>query len=79
MAYVPELFTVVCPFALYANTVGHITTSWSKNQVPYMSYYTIFYVLIFSAIPHKEQRFLLPILPFAALITAEHIEKFIKG
>ena len=44
-----------------------------------MSYYTIFYVIVFSAIPHKEQRFLMPIIPFAALVTGEHIAQNLKN
>ena len=30
-AYNPEIFTILCPFALYANSVGHVTKAWSKN------------------------------------------------
>ena len=30
-AYNPEIFTILCPFVLYANSFGHVTTAWSKN------------------------------------------------
>lgn len=75
----PGIFTVVYPFLLYANTFGHCKIAWSKNQVPYLTYYTVFYVIVFSAIPHKEFRFLLPILPFALLTTGEFIVHDIRG
>ena len=75
----PAIFTIVYPFLLYANTVGHCCQAWSKGQVPYLTYFTAFYVIVFSLIPHKENRFLLPILPFALLTTAEHFSRQIKN
>ena len=59
------------PFLLYANSFGHIKTAWSKGQTPYLTYYNLFYFIVFSLIPHKEMRFLLPIIPFALLLTGE--------
>lgn len=29
--YNPNIFTILFPFVLYANSVGHVTTAWSKN------------------------------------------------
>jgi len=43
-----------------------------------MAYYTIFYVMFFSAIRHKEIRFLIPIIPFAILPIGELIANNIK-
>ena len=73
------LFTVLYPVVAYANTVGHIETAWSKKQVPYIAYYTLFYIFVFSLIPHKECRFLVPLIPFLLLLTGEHIANNLKG
>ena len=67
------------PFVAYANTVGHIDIMWSKEQTPYIAYYTIFYILVFSLIPHKEARFLVPVIPFLLLLTGEHVASNVKN
>jgi len=36
-----------------------------------MVFYTVFYLVFFSAIRHKEIRFLLPLIPFCMLMIAE--------
>ena len=41
------------------------------RQSPYLTYYCIFYTLVFSWIPHKELRFLMPIIPFAMIMAGE--------
>ena len=38
-----------------------------------MSYYTLFYVIFFSSIAHKEIRFLLPVIPFVFVTASELI------
>ena len=43
-----------------------------------MVMYTIFYIVFFSAIKHKEIRFLMPILPFAIIPVAESVANGIK-
>jgi hypothetical protein len=43
-----------------------------------MLYYIVFYVVFFSLIPHKEVRFLLPILPFCLLMSAECLNEQFK-
>jgi hypothetical protein len=63
---------------LYTNFYSHIKYQLSKNQVPYIALYTIFYIFFFSAIKHKEIRFLMPIIPFATLTIAESIAYNIK-
>lgn len=40
----------------------------NKNKSPEIMYMTVFYVLIFSIIAHKEKRFMLPILAFVFLV-----------
>ena len=66
------IYTVIYPAVLYANTFGHIKSAWEKGQTPYMTYYNVFYFIVFTLIPHKEMRFLLPILPFSLLMTGEY-------
>jgi hypothetical protein len=41
-----------------------------------MVVYTVFYVIFFSAIPHKEMRFMLPCLPFTMIITGQFFAEF---
>jgi hypothetical protein len=43
-----------------------------------MFYYTVFYIVFFSAIPHKEIRFLLPIVPFTFMMIAENLQQNLK-
>lgn len=38
------------------------------KERPYMAYYVLFYITVFSLIKHKEARFLLPALPFIFLM-----------
>ena len=73
------IFLAVYPFVLYANSFGHIKIAWSKGQTPYLTYYNLFYFIVFSLIPHKEMRFLLPILPFALLLTGEFYAQTLKN
>jgi GPI mannosyltransferase 3 len=72
-AFAPCIYTVIYPVVLYANTYSHVKMQWAKKEVPYMSYYSCFYVFFFSLIPHKELRFLLPILPFTLLTSGQLI------
>ena len=46
--------------------------------MPYLTYYSVFYIAVFSAIPHKEFRFLVPLIPFTLLTTGEHIAMNLK-
>ena len=73
VAFAPCIYTVIYPVVLYANTFSHFEMQWAKKEVPYMTYYSCFYVLFFSLIPHKELRFLLPILPFTLLTSGQLI------
>jgi len=64
--------------AMLVSLWTHLRTTHAKSQSPYLTYYNGFYMLVFSAIPHKELRFLLPILPFAFLMIAEFLTQQIK-
>ena len=57
--------------AMLASPINHYMTKTNKGETAYMTYYTVFYLLVFSAIPHKEMRFLLPILPFCFMMIGE--------
>lgn len=65
----PEIFTALFPIVLYANTKGHSELQEKKGETPYLVYYTCFYVVFFSLIPHKEARFLVPLIPFCLITT----------
>jgi len=43
-----------------------------------MTYYTVFYVLFFSLIAHKEIRFLMPIIPFIMICSGEYLAQLLK-
>lgn len=43
-----------------------------------MLYMTLFYILIFSIIAHKEPRFLLPVVPFCLLMAAYSLCSLVK-
>lgn len=66
----PGIFTVMCIPALIS-MFTHIKFQIDRGQVPYTSYFTIFYLFFFSLIPHKEMRFLLPSLAFVMIATGE--------
>ena len=57
------IYTVIYPWMILA----HIKLA---KQQYYLVVYTVFYVVFFSVIPHKEMRFLLPCLPFTMIVTA---------
>lgn len=44
---------------------------WSKGHSPYMTYYCLFYLIFFSMIGHKEERFMLPAFPFLMVMLGE--------
>lgn len=71
-----QLFVELYPLALLA-PFYHILASKKSKQWPYMSMYVIFYILVFSLIPHKEARFLLPALPFMLLMIAQFMTECI--
>ena len=70
IVFSPAIFTVLYPSVVLANFT-HLKTKWNKGESPYLTYYNVFYFAVFSAIPHKELRFLIPIVPFAFLMAGE--------
>ena len=73
----PAIFTVVYPYALYS-LINHFKTKKNKAESPYIVYYNVFYLLVFSAIPHKELRFLMPIIPFTFVMVGELMAQSLK-
>ena len=71
LGFAPEIFTLMYPVVLASCIHTHIIKKRNKNESPYLTYYCVFYVLVFSFIPHKELRFLMPIIPFAMLMAGE--------
>jgi hypothetical protein len=52
--------------------------SWEKKEFPHFLVLVTTYLAVFSSIPHKEDRFLLPIYPFLFLILSQFMVKLIK-
>jgi hypothetical protein len=50
----------------------------NTKQPPYLVYMCIFYITFFSLLGHKENRFLLPILPFLFLMTGRGLSLMAK-
>lgn len=76
---IPLFFTAAIPavfFGYYAYLRDKLAAS--KDQVPYMAILSLFYLLIFSLIAHKEVRFMLPIIPFSALMAGYGLKKWAK-
>ena len=77
IAFAPAIFHLMYPSVIFA-TFTHMKTKHNKGETPYLSYYNLFYFAVFSAIPHKELRFLIPIVPFAFLMAGELLAATIK-
>jgi len=52
----------------------HCITRPKKGNRPYIALYSLFYIVVFTLIPHKETRFLMPIIPFVIICTAEFVD-----
>jgi hypothetical protein len=48
------------------------------KQFPYFIVLAFTYIFAYSMVPHKEDRFIMPVLPFLFLIAGEVINKLIK-
>lgn len=63
---IPILLLNYLPFFLY----GIAITQWSESKT-----LCLFYLLVFTAIPHKEFRFIYPLMPFLLMYSASGITK----
>ena len=77
LVFMPAIFTVMYP-AVLVSLFTHFKTMQAKNLSPYLTYYNAFYLAVFSAIPHKELRFLIPVVPFAFVMTGELLAQMLK-
>lgn len=76
---IPQFFTVGIPavyFGYYLYLRDKLTIS--KDQIPYLAILSLSYIIIFSLIAHKEYRFMLPIIPFSALMGGYAFKKWAK-
>jgi len=73
----PWFFTVLVP-AVFGGLWIYGKDSYTSSRKPYILVLTLTYVGIFSVIPHKEARFLLPVLPFCFLMAGYAVEKVFK-
>lgn len=70
----PICFNIATPLLVFA--IGfNIQECTSKQYFPYFLTLSLFYLFIFSLIPHKEDRFILPIMPFLFLLIGNFIHK----
>ena len=66
LVFAPAMFTVIYPFVIYG-LYFYARETLDNGKSPEMVYATLFYVLVFSIIGHKEKRFLLPVFAFCVL------------
>ena len=77
----PQIFTVAYPSVLGGFIVypkDQLSKWRAGGEPPYIFFLAAFYLAVFSLIAHKEHRFLLPIVPFCALMLGYFIAKLIK-
>jgi len=76
--FLPEdIFKGMTIFMVYG-VYQHYFDMKNQKQVPYLVYMCVFYITFFSLLGHKENRFLLPILPFLFLMTGRGLSLMIK-
>ena len=73
----PLFFTAMIPL-LYPAFYHYYKDCKSKNIPPYFIYMFTVYLLVFSAIAHKEYRFLTPIIPVCFLVLGLYISDNLK-
>lgn len=72
------IFEAMMP-VFWISLISHVKMQWNgKKQHPFLFYYVAFYFIFFSIIPHKEMRFLLPMLPFCFIMMGELVCSLFK-
>jgi len=66
----PVAIEIICPYT-YLGILFHYKAQSERGQVPYLMYFTLFYIFFFSAVGHKEERFLLPVWSYLLMFTGE--------
>ena len=74
----PWYFLTAIP-ALYPAFWVYGRDAYTSGRKPYILVVTLTYLIVFSAIAHKEARFLLPIIPFCFLMLGYFLQKVIKS
>jgi phosphatidylinositol glycan class B len=59
-------------------TLNNLNECRYKFQFPHFFMLTLFYIMVFSLIPHKEDRFILPTLPFMIYLAGDYLYKKMK-
>lgn len=72
-----ECFSIAYPFLIVFFIYSIYKQVYRHHVVPYIPILVISYVTAFSLVPHKEGRFIQPVIPFLFLILAQGIEKFL--
>lgn len=71
---------LIYPFALLSLIATHPRAQLAQGRTAYIWFYTLFYLLFFSKVGHKESRFMLPIWPFLMITTAEFFKnRFVEN
>lgn len=76
--YIPKYLPALVP-ALIVGLFFYTRDCYIGGRKPYMLVLCATYLGVFSAINHKEERFMLPIVPFIVLISGYAVEKITKA
>ena len=68
----PHFLNLLYPISMSA-IAYNIYSTLENRQFPYMPMFWLTYISVFSAIGHKEDRFLLPLMPIIFLLSANFI------
>lgn len=78
---IPFFFILALPaviFGYYLYLRDRLSSLSKGGQVPYVAILCLTYLLVFTVIAHKEVRFVLPIIPFSALMASYAVAKWAK-
>lgn len=74
----PCYYTVILPFIFISWFTYFKDMVFVAKRVPYLLIIVLSYLAVYSLIPHKEVRFILPTVPLCILILADAISKQVK-
>jgi hypothetical protein len=64
--------------AIIAGIPYNLYLSYERNVIPYILIFVVMNVVVLSAVPHKEERFLLSAYPFMFLLAASVLVPLLK-
>lgn len=76
--YLPNSMTSIY-FSVFPGILYHMWYFSGRSKTPYLAYYCLFYLLVFSALAHKEPRFMAPIIPFLFVMSGALLVKLVKS